>query len=123
MIWNNNLQDKLISVTVDGILIEGDITIPNNNGMGEWRKEPCSPFLVLSQLYQWGNGKHPDGHYVNEILQIIKDSPNKSIYGDIDFNLLEYDRKYARLPKIGRDLLTNIYNSTVIDSLKLKGGE
>ncbi|MDD4877037.1 MAG: hypothetical protein PHQ86_07935 [Dehalococcoidales bacterium] len=110
-IWSKGLQDKTISVTVDGVLVEGKPNIISGQGMGEWRIEPASPFLILSQLYQWGNSKHPDGHYINEILDMVKTNPKSSIYGDVDFNLLEYDRKFEKLPKTGGDLLNNHYHS------------
>lgn len=118
LIWDKALQDRLISVTVDGVLVESDKPMAiSENGMGSWRVNKPSPFLVLSLLYQWGNEKHPDGHYYPEITQMIKDNPDTSIYGDLDFNLLEYDRHFEKLPKTGGELLANKYGSKPIEGV------
>ena len=110
-IWDNSLQDRLISVLVDGTLFEGDIDIQMEEGMGNWRKEPKSPFLVLSLLYQWGNSKHPDGNYYEDAVRMFQENPDECVYGDIDINLLEYDRKFDELPKCGGDILNRRYTS------------
>lgn len=114
-IWENGLMDKVISVTVDGILIDGTMRLEHGNGMGSWRVEPSSDCLVLSQLYQWLNEKHPNGSYVQDMIKIFNDRPNDRIYGDIDFNLITYDRDFTQLPKTGGDLLTKRYNSLPIE--------
>lgn len=111
-IWRNGIPDNVISVMVDGCLVEGErLTIPNVKGMGEWRANEPTPFLVASLLYQWGADKKPDSHIYSEIIEMINKSPKSSIVGDIDLNLLEYDRHFKSLPKSGKDLLNNVYKS------------
>jgi len=112
-IWRNNLSDRCVSVMVDGCLVEGKrLQLPENNGMGRWRANPPSPFLVASLLYQWGLDKKPDGHTYNEIIELINKTPNNSVFGIIDLNVLTYDRHFAKLPRTGSALLNNIYTST-----------
>jgi len=101
---------------VDGALIEGDRMELQGKGMGSWRSNPPSPFLVLSLLYQWGNNKRPGELSYNDFMSMIKAEPNSSIYKDIDFNLLEYDRQFPILPSTGAELLSGNYPSEPIVS-------
>lgn len=111
-IWRNNLADRVVSVLVDGVLVEGDrIVLPENGGMGRWRASSPSPFLVASLLYEWGNEKKPNGQKYDEIMAMIKAKPNSGCYGNVDLNLLTHDRTFAQLPKTGRQLLTQRFSS------------
>jgi len=110
-IYRNLFQDSVVSVLVDGVLIEGSHTPMQGKSMGSWRSNPPSPYLVLSLLYQWGNDKKPGGLSYDDMMALIKAEPNSSVYNDIDFNLLEYDRVFPKLPQTGKDLLSGKFPS------------
>ena len=108
-IYRNSLNP--ISITVDGVLAEGKLSLPNIKEMGQWHTEPSSNALVMSLLYQWLNNKKPNGQYYNEIMADISQHSNESIYNNIDMNLLSYGRVFPQLPQCGGDLLVNKYIS------------
>ena len=110
-VYHQNLQERLVSVTVDGILVEGKVNISAEKRMGQWRQNPPDNALVLSQLYQWTADKKPNGQHYKEIMETIKKKPLASIYSDMDFKMLEYSRKFTRLPKNGKDLIENKFTS------------
>jgi len=114
MIWRNGLQDDVISVLVDGFLVEssGVGVAGGNVGMGNWRVNSPSSFLVASLLYQWGAEKHPNGKYYNEMIEQIRAKPNSSVYDDIDLNLITHDRQFVEQPRTGKELLSKHYTST-----------
>jgi hypothetical protein len=118
MIWRNGLQKSTISILVDGFLAENNgIKIDlGSGGMGSWRVNEPSPFLVASLLYQWGAEKHPDGNMYDKVLEEIKKNSRSPIIGDgVDLNLLQHDRIFRELPKTGGDLLNKRYNSLPIE--------
>lgn len=112
-IWRHGMSKDVISVLVDGCLVEGkqDIQL-ENTGMGSWKADNSNPFLVLSLLYQWGGNKKPNGQTYDEIVRDIKDNERSSVFSNIDMNLMEYDRVFESLPRNGNDLLNNRYSST-----------
>ena len=116
-IYRNGISKSVISIMVDGVLIENDkIKLDlGDGGMGSWRMNEPSPFLVASLLYQWGGTKQPNGEYYSDIIKHIQDSPKSPIIGkDIDLNLLTYEKFFQNRPKCGRDLLDNKYKSKPI---------
>lgn len=113
-IHRNGISKDIISVMVDGFLAEcPNISISDSGGMGSWRVNPPSHFLVASLLFQWDglNTKHPNKLYYDDMMNLIKDNPNSSVYGDIDLNLLSHDRHFEELPRTGKDLLSKRYVS------------
>jgi hypothetical protein len=119
MIWRNGLSKDTISVLVDGVLVENNgigIDLGKQNGMGSWKVNEPSSFLVASLLYQWGLEKHPNGEYYSDIIKHIQDNPRSSIIGnDVDLNLLVHNRNFKELPRTGKDLLDNKYGSEPIE--------
>ena len=113
-IYHQQLESRIISVTVDGILTEGKVNVSSEKKIGQWRTEHSSPALVLSQLYQWINDKKPNMLLYPEMIELINKNPNNSVYGELDFHLLEYSRKFAKLPRNGKEFLINKYNSEPI---------
>lgn len=110
-VFRNHFEDSLVSVLVDGALVEGARIEFTGKDMGSWRTNSPSPFLVLSLLYQWGSNKHPSDLSYNDIISAINCDPNRSVYGDVDINLLDYNRQFPLLPHSGSDLLHNKYPS------------
>lgn len=112
-IHRNGIASDTISVMVDGVLFEnhGVQFDLGDGGMGSWRKNLPSPFLVASKNYQWGNDKHPNGLYYPDMIELINKSPKSPVFGEIDLNLLTFDRIFEDRPKNGQDLLGKRYNS------------
>lgn len=113
LIYRHELDDKVINVTVDGLLTEGQLNITTEKNFGQWRLNERTPALVMSQLYAWHNDKHPNGKYYAEMVELIKNKPQSSIIANVDLNLLEYTRIF---PKIchANNLLTKKFNSRPI---------
>ena len=113
LIHRNNLTQDVVSILVDGCLIQGKkIELCEKQGMGAWRINPPSPFLIASLLYQWGAEKKPNKQTYSEVMDSIKKNPNSPIIGkDVDLNLLTYDRIFDELPKRGADLITKRFTS------------
>jgi hypothetical protein len=111
-IYENNLVNDLISVTVDGLIASKFLPdVPNYKTFGGWRINPPSAALVLTSSHQWVGDKKPNGKTVHEMLSEIKAHPKAKHYGGIAFAMLEHDRYFKSLPKNGRDLLTKHYDS------------
>jgi hypothetical protein len=110
-IYRNGLQDDLVSVMVDGCLTTKRVELPCQNVMGKWRMNEQSPFLVASMLYQWGDSKHPDGRYYDEVIKDLQTHPQSSVYGDVDLNMIDYSRKFPRRPRSGEELLNTRFKS------------
>lgn len=111
-IYKNSLNP--ISVLVDGVLATNHISLNGNQGMGAWSMNKPMPALVLSLLYQWQGGKRPANMNYEQVMERISKNPNNYSYGEIDMNLLNYSRLFKELPKCGKDLLDNKYESTPI---------
>lgn len=114
-IYGNAAGNDVISVMVDGCLLTKDITVPENGDMGTWRRNPESPVLVASLLYQWLNDKKPNGMVYDEMADMIRKNPKSSVYGDIDLNLLEWSRQFPQRPHTGTGLMTNHYMSAPVE--------
>ena len=116
MIWRNGLFKDVISITVDGLLAENNgINLDlGDGGMGSWRINPPTPFLVASQNYQWGEKRHPNGKNYSEMTELIKKSPKSVVIGGVDLNLLDYSRIFKDRPRNWQELLDNKYNSTTL---------
>ena len=109
-IYRNQMENDVVSVLVDGVLATKKLELPEG-GMGKWRRNPDSPVLVLSLLYQWLADKRPANMAYPEIMSLISESPKSFVYGEVDFKLLEYNRRFENLPKNGQELVENRYKS------------
>jgi hypothetical protein len=111
-VYYHQIESRLISALVDGLLFEGAIDgMPDKKVMGQWRKNPESDWLTASIFYQWGGTKRPNMKTISEMADWIKREPKNSTYGDFDLNLLERSRIFEDLPRNGGDLLTKRYES------------
>ncbi len=111
LIYRHELENRVINITVDGLLTEGNLDIPTEKHFGQWRLNERTPALVLSQLYAWHGDKHPNGLYYPEMIDLIKKNPRSSVFGGVDLNLLEYSRNFPARPRNGNDLLTRKFES------------
>lgn len=114
-IYRYHMENDVISILVDGCLTTKKLQLPNIRKMGEWRINESLPALVLSILYQWQGDKRPGNVTYEEIMSKIKSDPNRSWYGTIDFNLLDYDRHFDSFPRTGGELLERHYESRPIE--------
>lgn len=119
-IWRNGVSKDVISVMVDGFLVENNgikIDLGQKRGMGSWRVNEPSNFLVASLLYQWDglNTKRPNGETYQQVMEHIKENPiSPLIANDVDLNTLTYEREFFNRPKRGLDLLNGKFISTPI---------
>jgi len=109
---DNQLQDVLVSVTVDGCIAEKDIPgIPTVKEFGKWSKGPDSEAVVLDSNFQWIGDKRQLGITAGELIAEIKAHPAKQDWYNVYLALLEHDRVFKQLPKNGYDLLKRKYIS------------
>lgn len=113
-IYRNHLENDLIAVLVDGCLVNKDLPVSSERIFGKWRKNTPSPALVLSELYEWHHDLKPNLMKYPEVMSLIKQYPNRNFIGDIDFNLLNYNRVFEKRPKNCNQLLNNVYDSQPI---------
>lgn len=84
--------------------------------MGQWRLNKPGPALVASTGYQWLADKKPGNVTYEQMMEAIKGKPNASSYlGVLDLNLLDLDRHFPKMPRTGRQLLDNKYQSEPIE--------
>lgn len=114
-IYRDDLQNDLISVSVDGCLVSKAVDVPTVKRFGEWRLNPPGPAMVLSVPYQWAGDKHPSGLTVNEIIAEVKAHPKSNHWRDIYLETIEHDRLFDTLPHNGRDIIQNKYISIPFD--------
>lgn len=112
-IYDNKLQENIIGVIVDGVLADREVKV-QNNGMGSWRMNHPSPALVLSEGYQWVNDSKPGNLRMNDMLDIIRNNPNKRAYHDIELISLNYDREYSKRLTNGNQLMNEIIDSKAL---------
>jgi hypothetical protein len=109
------LEPDLVSVTVDGLIATRDIPgIPETSEFGQWRKNPASEAVVLSSDFQWIGDKKQLGVTAGEIIQAIKEHPNRQEYLKIYLPTMQHDRDFGSIPLYGRDLLKRVYDSKAV---------
>lgn len=110
-VYHNNMENDLISVLVDGVLATKRLSVSREKKFGQWRMNEPNPALVLSLLYQWIGDKRPAQMTYSELMPMIQSKPNSHVYGDVDLNLIEHPKKFQSVPRTGKELLGNKYNS------------
>lgn len=120
LIETYNLKPNLISVTVDGLLIDKDIDLDTTNVIGGWKKEQVNA-LVLSVGHQYieSADKSTKDAYQNSYQSMIAEieaHPSKTSYGKVllNKNMAQTNRVFKSYPRSGRDLLNNVYESESI---------
>jgi hypothetical protein len=114
-IYSNQLQDDVVSVIVDGVLSMKPADVSTQKEFGKWRLNPMTPALVLSSSMQWVGDKKPGGVDVYKMLNDIKEHPNSTAWHGIALRFLEQEREFTELPKTGRDILENVYESRAFE--------
>lgn len=149
-IRKHQLIDRLLKVTVDGVLISGDIDLPDGNGLGTWRKEYVGEAVVVNSALDCIEGKTGEGEFsIN--LEKLKELVNadlmtdewkvekqailtlgaarseshisdvgKIITANMILTLTDVKREYDKIPKTGKDLLTKSYRGEAWDLGLLK---
>jgi hypothetical protein len=137
-IYENNIQDNIIHIGVDGIIL--DTIIPaQGNAVGQWKLAGISDCLSISSGLVYMDDKKPKGLSLQDILSLIEEHPQKNIYtktfkkvvtlGDalnskfedlgkirdtfstINLITMQHDRVFNDLPLTGGQLMKNIYKS------------
>jgi len=115
-IYENELQDDVISVMVDGVLSgkKAKQKLLGTADMGEWRVNPPSAFLVVTIGNQYSfNKKSSSGISYEQIMELIKLHPNLNYYN------IKKQRKVTLREAIDRDNLsllgTNEYKEASLD--------
>jgi hypothetical protein len=115
MIISNNLQPNVISVTVDGALLDKKPDIQTGISLGEWRVSEQLKSLVISRGFQWHADKHPNNYFYDDMMKAINAKPHSNLYNEILLNNdLKTNRKFNKFPKNGKELLDNKYESEAI---------
>jgi hypothetical protein len=116
LIEGNNLQENLVSITVDGGVFTKDIDLDTTKKFGGWKKEKVDA-LMLSVGHQYlGSKKDSNQNTYSDMMEAIERSPNKSMYNEVllNKNMMNTNRNFKKFPKTGKDLLNNIYESEPI---------
>lgn len=112
MLITNNLQPNVISVTVDGALLDKKPEIITGTELGDWRVSESLKSLVISRGFQWHADKHPNNYFYDDMIRAIESKPNSNLYNGILLNDdLKTNRKFNLFPRTGRQLLDNKYLS------------
>lgn len=117
MIYENNLQDNLINVVVDGFLTDKDTGLGNKRSLGNFRTEQVKA-LVLSLGHTYMGDKHPDNHTLEDMLLAIESKPEGLSYNrvilnkDLNTTNREWNNGY---PESGNDWLTKTFVSSPIE--------
>jgi hypothetical protein len=120
-IFDNNLFNDLISVTVDGLLSSKEIQCSNTKIFGTWRSDKVSA-LVLSIGHQYvtnySNKDTMDANFntYSKMIEEIKDHPNKNFINDVllNKNMLITNRDFTTFPKKFGDIMNTTYKSSAI---------
>ncbi|KKN65487.1 hypothetical protein LCGC14_0480910 [marine sediment metagenome] len=106
-IYENNLQDHLIAVQVDGILSDKVIPATKAKEFGAWQMNQPAPALVLSPYYQFTRDKAPGSITYDQIMAEIREHPQNDCFCSLDLNMLamEQTRVFGGFPKNGARLL------------------
>jgi hypothetical protein len=110
-IYDNKMEHDLIAVRVDGCISTVKADIPTSKTFGEWRLNPPTPVMTLTNTFQWAGSNRPNGRDVNQMIQDVKDHPKSKHWGGIHLAMLDNDREFKSLPKNGADLLNKHYDS------------
>lgn len=79
-IYSNNLVNDVIAITVDSVLSEKYVNVPDDKGIGKWRYEGAQPAIVLSKGSVWRPGKRPNGIAYEDLEGELRKYPDKSYY-------------------------------------------
>jgi hypothetical protein len=110
-IYDNKMENDLIAVRVDGCISTIKANIPTTKAFGEWRLNPPTNVMALSNTFQWAGSNRPNGKDVNQMIREVTDHPTTKHWGGIHLAMLENDRNFKHVPKNGRELLANHYDS------------
>ena len=115
-IYDNVLEKNLISVNVDGCLVDCPVDVSDNNRMGDFRVESANA-LVLSLGHSYVGSKHPQNHDFEDMMLAIKHDLKSSAYNEVQLleNMNTTNRVWESYPTTGEDLISTIYRSKPIE--------
>ena len=95
-IYDNNLQDSVISIETDGVRSTKPATREFRIGLGEWQEKPLENCMVISAGAVVTDSKKPRSMYFNEIVDLIKNNPNEMLYTETKLRRLTLDEAVAK---------------------------
>jgi hypothetical protein len=115
-IYDNMLQNNVISVVVDGCLLDCPVDVIDNNKMGDFRTESVNA-LVISLGHSYVGSKHPQNHDFEDMMMAIKHDKKARSYNDVQLipEMNTTNRVFETYPINGNDLLSTIYRSKPIE--------
>ena len=115
LIYDQGMTDNMISVNVDGCLLDKEPSIENTGDFGSWGYEKVNA-LVLSVGHSYVGTKHPDNHTFDDMLKAIEYKPDANVYNDMVLatGLNITNRVFSEYPKTGKELLSGVYTSKPI---------
>lgn len=130
-------NSDLVHISVDGCLVTKEIDISDEP---EWKLAYSGPALIISSGTVFFQKRHPQGLYLDDVVELMKSHPRKKFYevikkrpislseavnrnrldllgqeidtsSSIDLLRISHDRHFPKLPKSGESLLNNIFDS------------
>lgn len=118
-IYQNKLEDDLITVRVDEVLSPKLLaSVYQIKKFGEWRVSNPSEALVLSNSYCWYGDKKPSGVTISEILADVRAHPSAHNWLGVTLKALDLDRQFDKLPKNGQELLERVFESKAYNTIQ-----
>jgi hypothetical protein len=80
----NSLKDKLLAVTLDGVISSHPVQLDNSGGIGTWKQSAQCPAIIVSSGVQVLRDKKNESVFAlgyNWLLNEIKSNPGKDGYG------------------------------------------
>lgn len=139
LIYRKKLMAHVICIAVDGFTVDCPVELAKEEVENGWKIHEEGPILCLSSHHVWMGDRHPAGLYLHQVVDLIRSDPRAVAWtvplqrvatlGDAivrnDLNLLgctidttatvylhhNHNRRFPRLPRRGRDLLTTHYTS------------
>ena len=118
---HNITQDELVHVGVDGVKAMRELPLPASASMGKWRCSGSDPAVVLSPGAVLSPHRNFKGTRYEELVVECLARPGASVLGSnpndpIDLRRLfvNQTRIFPQLPKTGKALLDNIYQSAPV---------
>jgi hypothetical protein len=81
-IYDNNLQDSVLSIATDGVRASKSAKATFKYGLGEWREEAPDACIILSPSQMITPTKKPRSIFYDEMIELINEKPDSTYYAD-----------------------------------------
>lgn len=144
-IYENQLQENVVAVNVDGCLVDKFVAVPGKKQMGSWVLADVGPVLVLGAGSIFIGDKKPHGMDYRTVTTAMMEHLRQHYYGvkvrrrqtlweslqegvnfadlgkvtnhetSVDLLMLNPDRHFEKMPKTGEQVLNNRYQSKPLE--------